>query len=214
MFTQPLRDGSRIDISMMDRKSLFFRCLRWALACQMELKIGEERPFASFDQAFFEEICQASQVPHGKLRTSFLFTILKNFRVMRFLCRLLIVVVWARLHSILHDAFIDEPEACSRLDEIMQDVISYEASLLGKSLVEMPRAQLSLAQWLLNPFFKTAFSLRPEFKYLLNTETLIAHARGFHYEGFKPSCMRRMWIPRPFLLKGRESLRDQATKVA
>lgn len=112
-----------------------------------------------------------------------------------FVTELMGIMFYRHLDALFDEVFADEPEACARLRELLNEITIDELAHIGQRRNYLGPVGVKLSQWLTPILFRMFFSDIPETKLLFDVERMIKEALVFDYSEIPNSLMQKTWVP-------------------
>lgn len=112
-----------------------------------------------------------------------------------FVTELLGVTFYRHFDALLDDLLGDEPEARTRVRELLYEITVDELSHVGQRRNFLGPAGVRLARRLVAPFFRLFLRDIPESPRLVDVDGMVRDALAFDYRGYADELVRRSWVP-------------------
>jgi len=112
-----------------------------------------------------------------------------------FVTELLGVLFYRRMDALLDELLGDEPEARTRVRELLYEITVDELAHVGQRRNFLGGAAIRIARRLVAPFFRAFVRDIPESRRLLDIDQMVRDGRAFDYSGYPRRLLERTWIP-------------------
>ncbi len=112
-----------------------------------------------------------------------------------FVTELLGVTFYRHVDALLDQLFDDEPEARTRIRELLYEIMVDEIAHVGQRRNFLGSAQIRIARRLVVPFFRLFFRDLPESERLFDIGRMAKDGLVFDYSGLPDGLLERSWIP-------------------
>ena len=112
-----------------------------------------------------------------------------------FVTELMGITFYQHVDRLLDSVFEDEPEARTRIRELLYEIMVDELAHIGQRRNFMGPIGIRVAKWIVGPLFWMFFRDIPESKYLLNVKQMIKDGRNFDYSTVSSFLLKRSWVP-------------------
>ncbi|WP_347989732.1 hypothetical protein [Methylomonas sp. AM2-LC] len=112
-----------------------------------------------------------------------------------FVTELMGIMFYRYVDNILDEVFADEPEACARLRELLNEITIDELAHIGQRRNYIGDFGIKVSAWITPPLFKMFFHDIPETKLFFNIDNMIKEALVFDYKEIPTPLMEKTWVP-------------------
>jgi hypothetical protein len=112
-----------------------------------------------------------------------------------FVTELVGVTFYRHVDAMLDRLFDDEPEARTRVRELLYEIMADEIAHVGQRRNFLGSAEIRLARRLVAPFFRLFFRGIPESARLFDIGRMAKDGMAFNYSGLPDSLLERSWVP-------------------
>ncbi|MGD0961503.1 MAG: hypothetical protein ABSB19_16965 [Methylomonas sp.] len=112
-----------------------------------------------------------------------------------FVTELMGIMFYRHLDAILDDVFSDEPEACARLRELLNEITIDEIAHIGQRRNYIGGIGVAVSKWITAPLFRMFFYDIPETKIFFDIDKMIEEALAFDYSEIPDHLMEKTWTP-------------------
>jgi hypothetical protein len=112
-----------------------------------------------------------------------------------FVTELMGIMFYRYLDAILDDVFADEPAACARIRELLDEITIDELAHIGQRRNYLGDSGIKFSIWITPLLFRMFFSDIPEIKHFFNVENMIKDALVFDYSEIPDYILEKSWVP-------------------
>jgi len=112
-----------------------------------------------------------------------------------FVTELMGFTVYLHLDKILDTILADEPEARTRVRELLYEIASDELGHIGLRRNFLGPLGCRAAQLMTGPMFRGFLRSMPESALLFDVDRMVRDAQGFTYGVVSPAIARGAWVP-------------------
>ena len=112
-----------------------------------------------------------------------------------FVTELMGVTYYFYLHRLIDELLADEPEVCTRLNELLSEITIDEVAHVGQRRNFLGPVALKVSEMLVKPFYTMFFNDIPEVGILFDVKQMIKDGIAFDYNGVPDYMIKRSWIP-------------------
>ena len=112
-----------------------------------------------------------------------------------FVSELMGLTFYLHLDRLLDDVLASEPEARSRMRELLREIMTDELAHVGQRRNFLGPLGVRVARGMVGPMFRAFCRDVPEAPHLFDIAAMIRDARAFDYSTIAPSVLRQSWVP-------------------
>jgi hypothetical protein len=112
-----------------------------------------------------------------------------------FVTELMGLTFYLHIDRRLDDVLADEPEARTRLRELLREIMTDELAHVGQRRNFLGPLGVRVARMMVAPMIRAFCRDLPEAPHLFDIARLIQDARGFDYSTIAPAVLARAWVP-------------------
>lgn len=112
-----------------------------------------------------------------------------------FITELMGIMFYRHADALIAEVFADEPQACARLRELLDEITIDELAHIGQRRNYLGALGLKVSQWITPALFRLFFRDIPETRLLFDVEKMIQEALAFDYSEIPQSLMEKTWVP-------------------
>jgi hypothetical protein len=112
-----------------------------------------------------------------------------------FVTELMGIMFYRHLDVILDDVFGDEPAACARIRELLDEITIDELAHIGQRRNYLGDTGIKFSIWITPLLFRMFFSDIPEIKHFFDVEKMIKEALEFDYSEIPEYILEKSWVP-------------------
>ena len=112
-----------------------------------------------------------------------------------FVTELMGITFYRQVDGLLDEVFADEPQARTRLRELLNEITVDELAHIGQRRNYLGPLGLKVSRWMTPPLFRLFFRDIPETRLLFDLERMIQEALAFDYSEIPEPLMRQTWVP-------------------
>ena len=112
-----------------------------------------------------------------------------------FVTELMGLTFYLHLDRLLDDVLASEPEARSRVRELLREIMTDELAHVGQRRNFLGPLGVRAARGMVGPMFRAFCRDVPEAPHLFDIAAMIRDARAFDYSTIAPSVLRQSWVP-------------------
>jgi hypothetical protein len=112
-----------------------------------------------------------------------------------FVTELMGLTVYRHLDRALDDVLADEPEARSRIRELLLEVMTDELAHVGQRRNFLGPLGVRAARAMVGPMYRLFFRDLPETPFLFDFDQMVADGKAFDYSTIPPEIIASSWVP-------------------
>ena len=112
-----------------------------------------------------------------------------------FVTELMGVTFYCHLHELFDDVLADEPEVCTRLKELLDEITIDEVAHVGQRRNFVGSTGMKVSKKLVKPFYTMFFNDIPEVAELFDVPQMIEDGINFDFNNLPQHMIERSWIP-------------------
>jgi len=112
-----------------------------------------------------------------------------------FVTELMGIMFYRHLDAILDEVFADEPAACARVRELLNEITIDELAHIGQRRNYLGAVGLKVSLWITPLLFRLFFHDIPEIKHFFNVDRMIEEALVFDYSEIPQELLEKSWAP-------------------
>jgi len=112
-----------------------------------------------------------------------------------FVTELMGVTYYCHLSTMIDKIFVDEPEVCARLQELLDEITIDEVAHVGQRRNFIGPIGMKVSKALVKPFYTMFFNDMPEIGELFDVEQMIKDGLAFDFNQLPEHMIEKSWIP-------------------
>jgi hypothetical protein len=112
-----------------------------------------------------------------------------------FVTELMGIVFYRHLDAVLDDILADEPEAKTRIRDLLHEIMVDELAHVGQRRNFIGPIGIRFARLLVGPLFRAFYHDIPEAKRIFDIDRMVEDGLAFNYTGMPPGMVERSWVP-------------------
>jgi len=112
-----------------------------------------------------------------------------------FVTELMGITFYRYVDGVLDTIFADEPEAASRVRELLYEIMVDELAHIGQRRNFIGNFGIKMSKKMVAPLYRMFFNDIPETKYLFDVKQMIQDGLNFNYSSVPKHLVDRAWVP-------------------